>query len=101
MYMWAETVWSEPGDYIFDNSQVTIPFFLEAKMPTIDDVTANEIRSQSLQGFTQFREELISSHRFVSDLLKTEAIKSSRELDAVESRSNERLLNAPPIPSVG
>ena len=67
-------------------------------MPSVDDVTANEIRSQSLQGFTMWREELFSSHRFVSDLLKTEAVKSAREMDAIESRSNERLLNSAPIP---
>ena len=96
----AGTVWNSPCEYIYDNPFVSLPVYLEAKMP-IDDVTANEIRSSSLQGFAQWRDELFSSHRHFTDLLKATSVQAFRELDTLESRANERLLNSPPIPNVG
>lgn len=77
-------------------------------MTQVDGVTANEIRSQSLQDFTVHGRahqhemaELESDSRFFTNLLKASAIDNHREMGAVEAKSTETILGSPPIRQQG
>lgn len=68
-------------------------------MAVVDEITANEIRSQSLQDFSKHGRghdtvllELESTSVFSTNLLKMTAIDNHREIGSLESVANKKIL---------
>lgn len=68
-------------------------------MPTVDDVTANELRSRSLDGSGVLLELIRSNVATATKMLDLSAVRGFNELDVVESQANRNLLH-PAAPTV-